>query len=173
VAKKRAQDAVYATPYLPDFEYCRVVDRIWAGRNPLTAVDMAKLAGEGVTHILDLREPSEWTPPKYGMDALTAAEERGIVRKSLPVRDTGDPTSADFDAAHAFLTEALADENAQVFVHCRAGMQRTGAILVAHIARAQNLPFDDAYRLVRAGRPKIELLLNQNTATRRWLNAQK
>jgi predicted protein tyrosine phosphatase len=170
--KQRSHDAVYANGNLKPFERCRVVDRIWAGRNPLTALDVEELASDGITHILDLREPQEWTPPKYGAEALIAAGECGIVRKSVPIRDTSAPTPENFDDVHAFLTAVLADQKAQVYIHCRAGIERTGAILIAYLARSRDIAFEDAYRLAREGRPAINLLSNQTAATQRWLNAQ-
>jgi protein-tyrosine phosphatase len=168
--KRERHDAVYTR--VKPFEYSRITERILAGRNPLTHRDIDQLAQQGVTHILDLRQPREWMPPNFGEDALTAAEECGIVRLSLPVRDVTPPTPEDYDAAHIFLSDTLARENTQVYIHCRAGMERTAGILLAYLAHSEGISYDSAYEKARAARPVLQPTWEQEQATRVWLNAQ-
>jgi rhodanese-related sulfurtransferase len=123
---------------IPDFEFDTITPRLLAGRNPLTADDVAQLRERGVTHILDLREAREWAGPgRLGSEAVEAIPRAGIERLNLPIGDMTAPAAEDFDRACAFLERALEEPESVVFVHCRAGQQRTGAILAAHVARQQ------------------------------------
>lgn len=164
----RAHRAVYATPHLPKLN-CNWIDHgLLAGRNPLTALDAGWLVARGVTHVLDLREPGEWAPPRFGQEALDALAGR-VHRRHIPVVDMGPPTPAQFEEAVAFLTETLREPDALVYVHCRAGAARTAAILIAFHARRHDLGHDAALRDLQSRRPLLNPLPHQEAATRRWL----
>ena len=152
------------------FEHNQVAERILAGRNPLTACDVDELCALGVTHILDLRQPHEWNDPqRFGAEAVAEIERRGLNRLHLEVTDMGAPTDQALEAACRFLDEALADPQARAYVHCRAGMERTAAVLIAYHARHHGVSYDDALSKLREGRPIFEPLWNQEQAVREWL----
>jgi len=128
--------AIYATPGLPAFEHWEVAARLHAGRNPLSELDVREIAGLGVTHVLDLREETEWRGPgQWGEDAVQAIPRLGLARLHLPVRDGGAPAVGRLATAVDWIDEALATPGAAVYVHCRAGLERTAAVLVAWRAR--------------------------------------
>lgn len=157
---------VYGTPGLPAFECSWIDFRLLAGRNPLTALDARWLMARGVTHVLDLREPWEWEGPgRYGKEAL---DELGRPVCHVPVRDMQAPTPDQFTAAVKFLEESLSDPRAVVYVHCRAGKERTAAILVAYCARRYRLTYDQALQQLRARRNLVPLR-DQERAAREWL----
>lgn len=162
-------DEIYATRGLKAFEYSDLDGRIFAGRNPLSARDVEILAGLGITHILDLREEWEWQAPKFGRDALDALNKTAITRLHLPILDMRAPTPQDFQAACDFIEQALSTPNAKVYVHCRAGMERTAAILIAFHARQHGLSYDAALAELRMERPIFRPLPDQERAARRWL----
>lgn len=147
--------SVYATPGLPKFEYSQVADRLYAGRNPLTALDVAELASLGITHTLDLREPHEWQAPRFGDEALQEISRRGITRHHLPVVDAGVPTPEQLERAVIFLRGALREPTFKVYVHCRAGIERTSAVLVAYWGRTWGMTYDQALHALRKGRPSL------------------
>ena len=155
--------------FIKPFEYSRIESNLLAGRNPLTAEDIDCLIAEGVTHILDLREPREWTAPWVGEEALAAIEQRGLHRLHVRVEDMGAPGMVAFDQAVEFLETALQDPKSQVYVHCRAGMERTAAILVAWYARRNNVSYEEALSALRLRRRILAPLPNQERATRQWL----
>jgi|CXWL01.1.fsa_nt_gi ADP-ribosyl-[dinitrogen reductase] hydrolase len=168
---------VYAPPGPPPFTRYPVTDRLLAGRNPLTELDARELAAAGVTHVLDLREDSEWAPDaRHGAEAVDALARLGIERRSVPIRDTDSSSHAALDEAVGFLRTALepsartADGRpTRVYVHCRAGVERTGSILAAYVARAEHLSVDDAVAQLRAAAPQIQPLPWQLDAVRAWL----
>jgi ADP-ribosyl-[dinitrogen reductase] hydrolase len=166
----RRHRQVYATEVPPPFNSDWVTDRILAGRNPLTGRDMELLCGMGITHVLDLRESREWAGPKFGIEALDEVERLGLQRLHVPVCDTKPPTSEDLDHAYRFLEATLTKENARVYVHCRAGMERTAAILVAYYARHNGVSYEEALAFVKRGRPVLGPLPDQEKVVRRWLN---
>jgi rhodanese-related sulfurtransferase len=124
--------AVYATPNLPPFEIHEIDDRLRAGRNPLTVVDVAELCVSGITHVLDLRENHEWRAPnRFGAEAVDELQRRGVERRNIVVTDMAAPSQPDLDAAVRWIEAALSKPRTRVFVHCRAGRERTAAILAA------------------------------------------
>lgn len=154
------------------FEYSRISPCLLAGRHPLTGEDVAQLIAEGVSHILDLRESSEWLPPRLGQEALTAIEQQGLVRGHVAITDGAAPTRDNFARCVAFLDDALSNPQAQIYVHCRAGMERTAAILIAWYARRERLSYDEALQQLQAKRSVLHPLPWQEEATRLWLNSE-
>ncbi len=172
LAALRRHQEIYGTRGLPKFNFDEVGDGLFAGRNPLSARDVELMQGAGITHILDLREPKEWASPHFGSEALAEIERRGIERLSAPVLDMGAPTSDGLELACQFLEENLDNQNARVYVHCRAGMERTAAVLIAYHAREFGVSYDEALAKLREGRPIFRPLPNQERAVRQWLEAK-
>lgn len=168
----RRHQEVYATKNLPPFNYDQVTERLFAGRNPLTAQDVHMLAELGITHVLDLRESHEWAAPKFGAEAIEEIKNTEIKRLNLVVKDLGAPTLSDMDAAWDFIEQALANPSALIYVHCRAGMERTAAILIGCYARQQGLNYETAFSELKARRPIFQPLPNQEHATREWIAQQ-
>ncbi len=160
---------IYSTPHLPPFNADWVAPRLMAGRNPLSAPDVAWMKKQGITHILDLREAREWKPPKFGHLALQAIEKSGLVRLHLEVLDMNAPKPATFDAACQFIEAALSQPDANVYVHCRAGMERTAAILIAYYAKTHGVSYDEALRELQKNRPILAPLPAQEKAARSWI----
>lgn len=115
---------------LPKFDYSRLQRGLWAGRNPLFRKDVEELACIGVKRILDLRKPKEWTDPWFGHEALDALEAYGIRRMHLAIEDMGTPDAETLTRAVAVIQAAL-EAGEPIYVHCRAGIERTAAVLVA------------------------------------------
>lgn len=169
LAALRRHSQVYATQGLPAFNSDWVTDRIMAGRNPLTCRDVEMLSALGITHLLDLREPQEWAAPKFGAEAIEEIERCGLQRLNLTVIDMKEPTVEALDTACQFLEDTLKNEDNRIYVHCRAGMERTAAMLIAYYARRHGVSYDDALSKLREGRPIFAPLPDQEKAVRQWL----
>ena len=165
--------AIYGTPGLPAFEMEWLDRRIAAGRNPLSTRDVASLRAAGITHVLDLREEAEWTLPRFGGAAIEAMAKLGIQRMHLPVVDMGAPEPLDFDRAVAWIEKALAQSNARVFLHCRAGMERTAAIAIAFWVAREGISYDAAFRNLKGKRAIFKPLPAQERAVKEWMAGRK
>lgn len=167
-ARLTAHRTVYNSPFLPPFECNMITPRLLAGRNPLTERDVEWLEDMGVTHVLDLREEAEWRSPWFGAEAVRRLGDR---RRSLPITDMTAPSPEVLDEAFRYLTEVLTLPDSMVYVHCRAGMQRTASILTAFWARSHGLSYDEALAALRERRPVFDPLPSQEQAVRRWLSS--
>lgn len=172
LSKVHRQLEVYCTPGLPPFQLDWIDGRILAGRNPLTELDVEWLNLHGVTHVLDLREPWEWDPEegRYGEEAIKAL---GPKRQHFPVEDMAGPSLRDLDVICAYIDEVLSIPSSRLYIHCRAGKERTGAVLVAYYGRKLGLTYEEALAFVKARRPIIKLLPGQEQTVRQWLNAHR
>ncbi|MCW2615794.1 MAG: Protein tyrosine/serine phosphatase [Frankiales bacterium] len=102
-----------------------VDDKVWRGDSPNRA-GYAGLADAGVTTVVDLRAEKDLRPP------LDLLRELGLRRVALPVRDGQTPTRAQ---VHAF-QEVVAQSRGLVYVHCGAGVGRTGSMAGAYAVGA-------------------------------------
>lgn len=158
---------------IPLFEFSRINPCLLAGRNPLTADDVELLVSEGVTHFLDLREPVEWLAPRLGTEALEEIERRKLFRCHIPIIDGCAPTRKEFDQCAALQELTQQKPQTQVYIHCRAGMGRTAAILIAWVARQEGNSYEQVFWRLKLQRPVLSPLPGQEQATRRWLESQR
>lgn len=100
-----------------------VDDRLWRGAAP-TEEGYASLAGRGVTTIVDLRAERGIEVPE---EVLAAA---GVKVVPIAIRDGQTPTGAQ---VREFLG-VVEQSPGPVFVHCGAGVGRTGAMVAAYVA---------------------------------------
>ncbi len=151
-----------------------VAERVLAGRNPLSEEDVLQLGALGVTHVLDLREEREWADPsRLGREAVEALSRDGIERRSVPIRDGTAPSAADLTAATAWIDEVLARPGTRLFIHCRAGLERTATILAAWTARHEGLDFETALRRIRERGYPGHPLEHQAAAAVDWLERRE
>jgi protein tyrosine phosphatase (PTP) superfamily phosphohydrolase (DUF442 family) len=100
-----------------------VTEKVWRGANPSRA-GYRDLAEAGVATEVDLR-----ASPTSGEDAFI--ESLGIDVVHIPMRDGQLPADADVDK----FIEVVRESKGTVFVHCSAGVGRTGAMLAAYLGR--------------------------------------
>jgi len=121
-----------------------LTDRIAVGGGIWTADNMAKVAGAGVTHIIDMQIEFDDTPlaARHGIEVLW------------------NPTDDDFDQKPAALFErgvnfaqaALAGSNAKVLIHCAAGVHRAPMMALALLG-SMGWSLQDAMELIEGRRP--------------------
>ena len=162
---------VYADLTVLAFEWNWLDARLAAGRNPLTAADVAELKQAGITHILDLRQAEEWCAPSPGNEAVEFSRECGLERFHLPLTNIEAPREEEFSQASAWLESALEDPKAKVYVHCRAGMERTATIVVAFHGCRTGQSYDAALQELKLKRPIFRPLPHQESAVRAWLES--
>jgi len=100
----------------------QVDDKVIRGSAPSEESYIA-MAARGITTVVDLRAEHDLDPPVELLAAL------GIKRISIPIRDGQTPTPEQVSEFVAIVANAPG----QVFVHCGAGVGRTGAMAAAYL----------------------------------------
>ena len=134
---------------LPGIDNLEAVDgKLWRGAAP-SEEGYRNLAAAGTTTIVDLRA-------EEGLEADNAlVESLGMRLIRIPVRDGQTPSSSQIAA---FL-EATQQSEGTVFVHCGAGVGRTGAMVGAYSVANGELNATDAVRRnLAVGPPSLEQL---------------
>ena len=109
---------------------------------PQTDLELAELAGLGVTLLVNLHERSH---------AEAALNQHQILQLHLPVPDMAAPSQEQLQLGVAATESALAD-GGKVVVHCAVGLGRTGTLLSC-LYVSRGLDPDEAIEHVRQLRP--------------------
>ena len=136
-----------ATPSVMGVRNARVVDdAVWRGAAPSSA-GYRSLAAAGVTTIVDLRAEEDL----HVNQALLA--DLDLRRIAMPIRDGQLPSA---DQVHRFL--AIVERSpGTVFVHCGAGVGRTGSMAASYlVATGQASPKQALARNLAVGPPSLE-----------------
>ncbi|GGV12330.1 fused DSP-PTPase phosphatase/NAD kinase-like protein [Streptomyces spectabilis] len=124
----------------------RVDDRLWRGSAP-TEAGYRGLAAHGIRTVVDLRAEH------LSARELARPERAGLDVVRLPVRDGQTPDGRQVDR---FL-RVVAEAKGPVYVHCGAGVGRTGSMAAAYLVRTgQATPGQAALRTVAVGPPSLE-----------------
>ena len=133
----------------------QIDERVYRGAAPSTAA-LRQLAEAGVTTVVDLRAEANLVVD----EALYT--ELGLRRHTLPIRDGQLPTQAQ---TAAFL-EILDEADGQVFLHCGAGVGRTGAMTAFYLnATGQAHGVAALRRILAVGPPSLEQIAFALTTT--------
>lgn len=124
-----------------------VDENLWRGAAP-SAEGYRSLAAADVTTVIDLRAERD-----LDIDDQLLREE-GLERIHIPIRDGQRPS----DAQLARFAEIMASEPGRVFVHCGAGVGRTGSMIGAYRALQGHDPKDILRDNLAAGPPSLEQL---------------
>lgn len=142
------RDAAGPTVSLPIKNFAQVDDRLWRGAAP-TAAGLEALAANGVTTVIDLRAEEDLVVN----EALLA--RLGMERVHLPMRDGQAPTEGQV----AGFLAAVEGSGGRAFVHCGAGVGRTGTMSAAYLVKAgRATPSEAVRRNLSVGPPSLEQL---------------
>lgn len=120
--------------------------RLLAGEYPASAsradtlFRLNKLLTAGVTCFLDLTEPDELAPYDALLSSAKAASGLHIVYERKPIPDHSIPSAPEtMVEIHEYLDSALAAGHC-VYLHCHAGIGRTGTVLGCYFVHRGMLP---------------------------------
>jgi hypothetical protein len=136
------------------------------GAYPLDEDDVGMLRMLGVDRILNLVQDSEYRPGERE-DVEDALAQAGIEEYRQDLTDFGSLPSIDLEQAVVRVIEWL-DEGHRVYVHCRAGWQRSAAIAAGVVAIREQLSIDDALAAVQARKPSADPLPHQRDDLAGW-----
>jgi hypothetical protein len=126
-----------------------VDDHLWRGGAPNTDASYRALAAAGVTTVIDLRAEHDVVVDHDLLDEL------GLDLVAMPVRDGQAPSAA---MVERFLDE-VGGSTGRVFVHCGAGVGRTGAFVAAYVVQEHGSSGLGAMRAnLAVGPPSLEQL---------------
>jgi protein-tyrosine phosphatase len=125
-----------------------ITDRIAVGGGIWNSDKMAKVAAEGVTHIIDMQIEFDDTPlaEPFGIEVLWNATDDDFQLKPPSV----------FQRGVEFALQALtASHDSKVFIHCAAGVHRAPMMTLA-VLRVLGYSLDDAMMLIEERRPVVD-----------------
>jgi protein-tyrosine phosphatase len=148
------------------YGFADVHDDLVIGAYPTDEEDVQMLAQLRVDRVLNLVDDSEYRPGER--DALEAAFERaGIVEQRQALVDYGGLPSTELDAAVNQVLQWL-DEGHRVYLHCRAGWQRSAAVAAGVVAVREKLDIDEALDVVQRRKPSADPLPHQREDLLWW-----
>jgi protein-tyrosine phosphatase len=148
------------------YGFAEVFERLLVGSYPLDDQDVAMLRWAGVERVLNLVEEDEYRPEER--EAVEQAyAETGIQEHRLPFADFGGLPAERIHQAVSIVSGWL-DEGRRVYIHCRAGWQRSPAIAVALVAQRDGIGIDEALETVRVRKPTADPMPHQREDLWRW-----
>jgi atypical dual specificity phosphatase len=148
------------------YGYAEVADRLLVGAYPLDADDVGMLAWMGVRKVLNLTEDEEYGPGQRS-EVEEALQRAGIDERRIELRDFGALPPPLITRAVRTVGEWL-DGGQLVYVHCRAGWQRSPTIAAAVLMAREGLDPDPALERIRRAKPSAEPLEHQREDLERW-----
>jgi protein-tyrosine phosphatase len=137
-----------------------------SGAYPCDADDVSALAADGVTCVMNLCEDDEYEDGDR--DAVVAAyASRSIAEERVGVVDYGNLMPGAIEVA-AEQVAAWLNEGEHVYVHCRAGWQRSAVVAAAALAVRDGIDPEEALAAIKRRKPSSEPLPHQLQDLRRW-----
>ena len=152
------------------FGFGPVGDELLIGAYPQDADDVAALTEAGVTRVFNLVQDDEYEGE--GRAACTAAlAAAGILEERVEVIDFGNLLPGHIERAVRTVRPWLA-EGERVYVHCRAGMQRSATVAAAIVALQEGVEPAEALWRVSERNPRANPLEHQRQDLLRWWKAR-
>jgi ADP-ribosyl-[dinitrogen reductase] hydrolase len=152
------------------FGFAEVGDGLLVGAYPLDAEDVARIAGADVDVVYNLVEDAEYDPGERDVVAA-ALEASGVRERRLPLVDYAGLTETSLEQA---VDDVLGDLEAgrRVYLHCRAGWQRSATVAAGVLALREDLAIEDALDVLRERKPTAEPLGHQRADLLAWWRAR-
>ena len=148
------------------YGFADIQNNLLIGAYPLDREDVGMLEWMKVERVLNLVEDEEYTPEERAEveDALEAA---GIKERRMSFADYGRLPSPKLEQAVDEVIEWL-DQGHRVYLHCRAGWQRSAAVAAGVVALTEDVGIDEALELVHRRKPSADPLPQQREDLLWW-----
>jgi protein-tyrosine phosphatase len=140
------------------------------GAVPRDAADVEMLRAVGVTAVVNLSADVEYEDGERAAVAEAYAAA-GISEQRFETEDYGHLLPGLLEQASGATLELLRAREV-VYLHCRAGWQRSATVAAATIARRERIEPDAALGVVKQARPACEPLAHQLEDLWRWWRAR-
>lgn len=149
----------------------RVVDeRLVSGAVPRDGADVLRLTQEaGVTRVLNLCQDEEYEPGERAV-VEAAYADGAVLEHRIDVIDFGHVSLSALDDAVATAVPWLTDGET-VYVHCRAGWQRSATVAAAVLAVHRGVGVDEALHRIQRRKPSAQPLHHQLEGLWAWWRA--
>lgn len=152
------------------YGFADIYDGLVVGAIPLDTEDVRTLDWIGVTRVLNLVADKEYVDGSRPIVTM-ALSDAGIHEHRVPIADFGSLPEAALAEATTVVNRWL-DEGVTVYVHCRAGWQRSAAVAAGVLAIRERVDVDSALRMVQSRRPSANPLPHQRDDLRRWWSSR-
>lgn len=148
------------------FGYGEVADGLLIGAYPQDAEDVAALSQAGVTRVFNLVQDVEYDDGARAACSMALAEA-GIDEERLELIDYGGLLPGQIELTVRTAIDWL-DEGERVYLHCRAGWQRSATVAAAIVALREGVELEQALDLIRERKPTAQPLPHQRQDLLRW-----
>ena len=148
------------------FGYGEVADGLLIGAYPQDAEDVAALSEAGVTRVFNLVQDVEYDDGARQACAAALAQA-GIDEERLELIDYGGLLPGQIELTVRTAIGWL-DEGERVYLHCRAGWQRSATVAAAIVALREDVELEQALDLIRERKPTAQPLPHQRQDLLRW-----
>jgi len=148
------------------YGFAEVFDGLFVGAYPLDEDDVRALRRIEIRRVLNLTEDKEYEGGERGA-VERALADAGIAEHRMRLTDYGGLPPETLDGAVSVIGTWL-DEGEPVYLHCRAGWQRSAAVAAAVVAIRAGIGIDEALALVQARKPTADPLPHQRADLHRW-----
>ncbi|HWC26932.1 MAG TPA: dual specificity protein phosphatase family protein [Solirubrobacteraceae bacterium] len=157
--------------WFQEFGFAQVGPDLFMGAYPQDADDVAALRGAGITAVFNLVQDVEYEREGGREACAVALAEAGIAEERVEVVDYGNLLPDHIERAVRTVLDWL-DAGERVYVHCRAGMQRSAVVAAAIVALDEGLEPPAALERVRARNPQANPLAHQRRDLLRWWDSR-
>lgn len=152
------------------YGYASVYDRLIVGALPLDESDVRMLSALGVSRVLNLVEDGEYARGERRKVERALAKE-GIDEARLSTEDYGALPPELLEQGTAQVNHWL-DDGEVVYLHCRAGWQRSVAVAAGAIAIRDGLDLETALTRVQSLKSTADPLPHQREDLQRWFETR-
>ncbi len=152
--------------WFEDFGFDEVADGMLVGAYPQDADDVAALRAAGVTRVFNLVSDDEYVPG-LREECVVALGDAGIEERRMELVDFGGLLPGQLEHSVQSVLAWL-EQGERVYVHCRAGWQRSAAVAAGVVALRCDVELDDALESIRQRRPQADPLPHQRRDLARW-----
>ena len=157
--------------WFQSYGFADVTDNLLIGAYPLDQRDVAMLAHMRIERVLNLVEDQEYRSGERET-VERAFREAGIEEHRLRLTDFGRLPADELEAA-VETVNAWLDEGARVYLHCRAGWQRSAAVAAGVVALREQLDIGSALERVQMRKPSADPLPHQREDLARWWEGRR